>query len=35
MDAAGRVEETGELREAVAIAARRYPRELVTEVLRE
>lgn len=35
VDAAGRVEETGELCEPVALAARRDRRELATEILRE
>jgi hypothetical protein len=35
VDAASSVKEPGELREAVAIAPRRYARELVAEVLRE
>jgi hypothetical protein len=35
VDAAGRVEESRKLRETVAVAARRDPRELVAEVVRE
>jgi hypothetical protein len=35
MDTAGRVEETRELRQPVAVAPRGYPGELVAEVFRE